>query len=310
MGDAMREMRRDGLVRNRPGAPHPWRGGFTLVELLIVLIVFGLVSAAATRFLLRQSESLARGSEVTNVRQNTRAALHRLSSDIRLVGQGLNFYDLEVPDLIVPNDGSVAVSSYTDSTISLISIPDPSDPAKQLFLDPGVPNNGDAGSASVQLAAGSDLSGLGSGARAILFDPNTGNSQVVTLTGVVGLTLQFARDTLVFSFPPIGATPAKVLKLNEVRFRVNSQGPIPFLERKVNDGPWIRYIEGIDRIRFTYFDSIGSVLQPTTQAQRRAIRRVGISVRGVSLRLTRGTDKRSRLTLQSDVVPRNMLPAP
>lgn len=289
---------------------HQRNSGFTLVEMLISLVVFGILGIVATRFLITQTASMNRTNEVAAAQQNVRAALHRISSDIRLVGHGLNAYNIQVPDMIVPNDGSVSVGTFKDDAVSLISIPDPSDPTNLLALDPGVPNNGDQGSTSVDVTAGSDLTGLAPGERLIFFDPNSGNSQVVTLTQLSGLTLDFTADPLTFDFPAIGLTPTQLLKLNEVRYRLSSSGSVPFIERKINRGPWIRYIEGINRIQFTYFDSAGTQITPTSKAGRRAIRRVEVGVTGSQIRFSKGGERRSFVTLFSSVVPRNMLPTP
>lgn len=282
--------------------------GFTLVELLVGLTLFGLLGVATTKFLVTQGAFLTRDVELLNARQNVRAALRRLSADIKLAGQGLNFYDLQVPDLIVPNDGSGSVNTFSDAAISLISIPNPASPNSRLNLDPGVPGNGAVGSQGVTVAPGSDLEGLTAGVRIILFNPNGGDSQVVALTGITGMTLQFLADTLVFGFPAVGTTPSTVLKLNEVRYRVSGGGQEPYLERRANEGSWVRYVEGIERVQFSYADSGGSPLQPANQAERRAIRLVTISVTGLTLRVGRGGESRVRVTLVSKVVPRNMLP--
>lgn len=285
------------------------RGGYTLVELLIGLVLFGALAGAAVELMIRQTGYMGRSIETTNARQNVRAALDRVSSDIRVVGRGLNLHDIQVPDLIIPNGGTVSVGTFRDDAISLISIPDAS-PSTQVALDPAVPGNGAAGNTSVETAPGANLSGLTAGTRMILFDPNTGNSQVVTLTGVSGRTLTFAADPLVFDFPASTATPAQILKLTEVRFRLGSGAGLPYLERKVSDGPWVRYVEGITGLKFTYIDDTGSTFTPTTQNQRRAIRRVDVTITGAALRLSRGGEKRAQVVLTTSVVPRNMLPAP
>ncbi len=294
-------------MRSRPWAR---AGGFTLIEMIISLALFSAVGLVAVAFMMKQGAALIRSTEVTAAQQGVRAALERIAADIRVVGQGLNFYDVQVPDMIVPNDGSVGVGTFRDNAISLIAIPDPTDPSNQLTLDPTVIGNGDVGNTDIQVTVGSDLTGLAAGERLILFDPNTGNSQVVALTGIAGQVLQFGADPLTYQFSASGSTPSAAIKLNEVRYRARVVGGVQFLERKVNRGAWVRFIEGISRLQFTYFDPNGNVFTPATQAQRRDIRRVSIEVEGIQLRLAAGGERRAHVTLTTSAVPRNMLPAP
>lgn len=295
-------------TRSRPG--HRPAGGFTLIEMLISLVMFSAIGLVAVTFMMKQGAALSRSGEVTAAQQGVRASLERIAADIRVVGQGLNFYDIQVPDMIVPNDGSVSVNTFQSGAISLIAIPDPTDPSNQLTLDPTVPGNGDVGNTSITVTAGSNLTGLGAGERLILFDPNTGNSQVVALTGIAGQVLQFTADPLTYQFSAVGSTPASAIKLNEVRYRVTTSAGLPFLERKVNRGAWVRFIEGINSLQFTYFDPNGNAFTPSTQAQRRDIRRVSVEVDGIQLRLAAGGERRAHVTLTTSAVPRNMLPAP
>jgi len=297
----------------RPLRPRPEQGagrGFTLIEMLISLVMFSAVGLVAVGFMLKQGAALTRSTEVTAAQQGVRASLERIAGDIRVVGQGLNFYDIHVPDMIVPNDGTVSVNTFTDDAISLIAIPDPSDPTNQLTLDPAVAGNGNVGSTSITVTTGSNLTGLAAGERLILFDPNTGNSQVVALTGIAGQVLQFTADPLTYQFSAVGATPAGAIKLNEVRYRVSTVSGMPFLERKVNRGAWVRFIEGISSLEFTYFDANGNTFTPSTQAQRRDIRRISVAVDGVQLRLAAGGERRAHVVLTTSAVPRNLLPAP
>lgn len=296
------------LDRSRP--PPGSGGGFTLIEMLISLVMFSAIGLVAVSFMMKQGAALSRSTEVTAAQQGVRTALERMAADIRVVGQGLNFYDIQVPDMIVPNDGSGSVNTFRNDAISLIAIPDPSDPSNQLTLDPAVPGNGDVGNTSIAVTAASNLTGLAAGERLILFDPNTGNSQVVALTGIAGQVLQFAADPLTYQFSAAGSTPATAIKLNEVRYRVGNSGGMPFLERKVNRGAWVRFIEGINSIQFTYFDSNGSAFTPSTPAQRRDIRRVSVEVDGIQLRMAAGGERRAHVVLTTSAVPRNMLPTP
>jgi len=283
--------------------------GFTLVEMMIALVMFSVIGLAATKFMLDQSRFMSRAAEVSSARQGVRAAADRIAQDIRVVGQGLNFYQIQLPDMIVPNDGSVGVNTFQTNAISLIGIPDPTDPSNQLALASGVVGNGNVGDTQITVDSAANLSGLAVGERLILFDANSGNSQVVTLTGVAGFDLQFIADTLIYQFSSGGATPARAIKLNEVRYRQRTVGGTPFLERKVNRGPWQRFIEGIVLLDFKYFDPAGTQMTTvTTQTQRRSIQRVVLEVEGIQLRLGGGGERRAYVNMRTSAVPRNMVP--
>lgn len=282
--------------------------GFTLVEMLIAIVMFGLLGFIATQFMVRQTQSMSRTTEVAAAQQGVRAAIERIATDIRVVGQGLNFYDLQVPDMIVPNDGTVSVNTFRSNAISLIAIPDPTDPSNQLALSPAVVGNGNVGDTKITVATGASLTGLASGERLILFDPNTGNSQVVAITSISGQEINFTGDPLIYQFSATGTTPSMAIKLNEVRYRIRTVAGVPFLERKINRGAWVRFIEGITDLRFTYYDAGGNVITPNSQAARRAIQRVEVEAEGVQLRLGSPTERRARIKLTTSAVPRNMLP--
>ncbi len=291
------------VLRLGPRAPD----GFTLVEMLIALVMFTAVSVAATTFMLKQGAAANRTNEVAAAQQGARTALDRIASDIRVVGQGLNFYDIQIPDMVVPNDGTVSVNTFQKDAISLLGIPDPADPSNQLALDPGVPGNGTPGDTQITVSNTATMTGLATGERLILFDPNTGNSQVVTLTSLSGFVLHFTGDPLIHAFPGTGTTPAVAMKLNEVRYRTRTLSGVPFLERKVNRAPWQRFVEGITLLSFEYFDAAGNAITPTTKAGRRSIQRVSIEIEAVQLRLGAVDERRARVRLATSAVPRNML---
>lgn len=286
------------------------------MEALVAMAMLGILGTTLLSFLTMQGGTLTEKTAVFQARQDARAGLSRITADIRLSGRGLNRYDIEVPDLIVPNDGSVSVNTFTSDKISVLAVPDPNDPGAVITMDPAIAWNGDVDSSRVVADPAADLSALAAGTRMIFFDPNSGNSQVVSLTGLTADTLFFITDSLDFDFPEAGANPTQLLRLNQVRYRVNTSLSTPFLERQVDNGAWLRYMEGISALTFEYFDDTQNPfmpnpvpMTPTTQVQRRAIRWMRVTITATAIRAT-GDGRQPTVALASIVVPRNMLPGP
>lgn len=64
------------------------RVGTTLVELLVVLTIFGLVGAVIMRVLIRQQRFYSRAAEITSMRGNTREITTLLPTDLRAISSG------------------------------------------------------------------------------------------------------------------------------------------------------------------------------------------------------------------------------
>ncbi len=93
--------------------------GITLVELLIALVVFGLVSAGTYRLFVGQTRAYAVQDQVVEVQQNSRTTMEILLRDLRMAG-----YDsdgpgshIDITSPIVAGDQSITVSyEYDNST--------------------------------------------------------------------------------------------------------------------------------------------------------------------------------------------------
>lgn len=82
--------------------------GMTIVELLVALIVFSVVMAAAMAFLRAQSEAFSLGKQRTAMYQNFRYALNVLEKDLRTAGAGtLN----QQPQLVYAGTNVVAFNA-------------------------------------------------------------------------------------------------------------------------------------------------------------------------------------------------------
>ena len=63
--------------------PHRPRRGVTLVELMVVLVIFGLVGGMIMRVLIRQQRFYSRAAEITTLHGNSREIVTLLPSDLR-----------------------------------------------------------------------------------------------------------------------------------------------------------------------------------------------------------------------------------
>jgi len=105
------------------------RAGFSLAELLIVTVVFGIVVAGALGFLAVQSKAFYRGADKLTALQNLRFSLDRLESDVQTAGTNL------VPGqpwLIYVDDDVIAFNADYATNLA-------NDPGA-VFYDPGAPS--------------------------------------------------------------------------------------------------------------------------------------------------------------------------
>lgn len=100
----------------------------TLVEVLIALILFGIVTTAAFGFLGSQNESFSRGTERMDVLQNLRFAVNLVEQEVRTAG--VNTVE-EQPLLVYAGESVIAFNS--DLTTNL-----PNDPFA-VYYDPDAP---------------------------------------------------------------------------------------------------------------------------------------------------------------------------
>ena len=294
-----------GRSRTAVGAPRRSRRGFTVVELLVAIILFAIVSTGMYNLLFNQNRFFDVEEATNATQQNTRIALRRVANDIMLVGRGINVLNMNNPDVVLPNDGTVSPNVVQTDAITLLSIPD------------GVPNvpfavNAAKGARSITVA--DDTAGVARGLTAgdpvILQDVNQSNSQVVNVTSATDggptVTVNFAAvDSLLVQFP---AATSRLYTMNRISYRLNDDDTArPFLERRLNDGTWDKMVAGIERLSFSYFDSTSTAITPATSTQRRQIRRVRVDVGGRSVRPVDARGTRVRLDLRTDVTPRNLI---
>lgn len=279
--------------------------GFTLMELLVAVLLFAIVSASMLGLFRSQHRFFETEDAANATQQNTRAALKRLANDVLLVGRGINALSLDNPDVIVPNDGTTPPNTYQDDAVTLLSVPDS-------VSEIGFAANAAKSATKVVVVddAGGVAKSVKPGELIIVHDTNLGSSQVLRVTKTTlsggGVELEFAAgDALLAAYP---AASSQMYRLNVVSYRkgVDAAGRT-FLERQIDGGAWQRMVSGIQDLRFTYYDAMGKVVTPNSQATRKQIRQVAVAVEGASASPVGPGGQRVRLEMKTLVVPRNMM---
>ncbi len=279
--------------------------GYTLMELLVAIALFGIISVAMYNLLFAQNRFFDTAEAGTATQQNTRIALKRIANDILLVGRGVNTLSLDNPDVIIPNDGTGSVNSVQSNAVTLVSIPNQVPQVPFALFAP-------RGGKSVTLVkdAGGIAAGLNAGDLIIVHDTNFNSSQMLNVTKrtVTGnqVTVEFAAvDSLLAGYP---RNTSRMYPLNTVSYRLNASDPArPHLERQLNSEPWEKMVPGVEGLTFSYYDAGDALLTPDDQAKRRQIRKVRVQIDGRSVRAVDRTGKRVKISMVTDVTPRNMM---
>ena len=280
-------------------------GGFTLIELLIAVILFSIVSTAAYNLLFTQTRFFDTQDAATTTQQNTRIALKRVANDVLLVGRGVNALSLDNPDVILPNDSSVPANTFQAGAITLLSIPNG---VARIPFAVTIPQK--AKFIMVVNDAKGVARGLKPGALIIVHDTNLNNSQVLYVTAATlagpNVKIDFpAADSLLAGYPK---ATSRMYTLNSLSYRINKTNPKrPFIERQQNTGPWQNMVPAIENMTFTYYDSSGTVIVPTTQALRKEIRKVKVQIDGRSAQPVDRKGTYVRISMSTEVTPRNMM---
>lgn len=105
------------------------RGGFTLAELMISLVIGGIVVAVVLQFVTGQTRTAAAQSAREQVQQNARGALEVVGSDLRgAISAGLLRADAQRLDFMLPRRWGVVCSTAAGNTTTALFPVIPGDP--------------------------------------------------------------------------------------------------------------------------------------------------------------------------------------
>jgi prepilin-type N-terminal cleavage/methylation domain-containing protein len=186
------------------------QGGFTIIELMIVLVISAVVMAAVYAIFITQQKTYAIQSGVTDMQQNARAALMLMVRDLRMAGAGVG--------------SSFSVQDYAGTAITtstIITQGAGSDPDEITVVYANEPDTATFVSAvSSNLVTLTNVSGFSVG-NYISFETVR---DVYLITGIAGTQLTLDRDPpgnlTAVANTTLGQTGARVYLVKAVTYRL------------------------------------------------------------------------------------------
>jgi prepilin-type N-terminal cleavage/methylation domain-containing protein len=328
-------------VTAAPRAPR--RAGFTLPELLTVIVLLGVVVAAIMTVIVRQQRFYRGAADIIELRGNLRQALDVLPAELRGLAPQLD-------DITAMSDSAIAFRTQTGGSVAcrilnsglgsrnLVVLPPqalranngltgwtstPLAGEEVLIADTATAGNGDdtwrryrivAAPTKVAAASAGCLT-AGGFTRTATEEANS--LQITVADSVTGLSVL----NVVSPTTPVGAPVRFVryvryslyLSPTDNKWYLGDSDSLPGQARAAVQpvaGPFQPYAAGrAGGIAFTYYDATGAVITTTDQAARRAVRRIDITARAPSRRAMNmpGFGKGTYVdSLTVSVTPRNL----
>lgn len=239
--------------------------GFTLIELMVVLVIAGLLLGGVYSMLIRQQQSYQTQNQVVEVQQNLRSALILLRYDLRMIGHGLT----EGTAPISAHLDNQAVALGTDaitivSNVGAASVTIPNGPVSSYPLV-----TGSAVSVPVASVAGFptttpysiDLIDFSTGiliANADVTGVTGGSPPTLTLMPCPSVPCPASMNLSLVAGSYIGLTPQTISYQVDLNTTADCQNP-PCLERTVG-GVASVLAEGVEDFQVAYgFDGISGM---------------------------------------------------
>jgi type IV pilus assembly protein PilW len=226
------------------------KGGFTLIELMISLVIFGLLSLAAFSVLVSGQQTAIQNDQTVQVQQNVRLAMDLISRDLRMAGYGNPAANSlgGCANHITATDSAVGPDSISVMTV-----------------------NQQVGTVATDFVTGNILRIRGVNGQA----PSVGNGTVITIEGVFTAKINGAPSVVDsqtsdvtlgktdspatpqgVSAPQVFLLGTPVLSLTCVTYTVNGAASDPPFQLMRNTtaaaGGAVALVDGIESIQFAY----------------------------------------------------------
>jgi len=221
--------------------------GITLVELLVSLAIFGLVTGGLYRTFISQQKVYVVQDQVVDMQQNLRGAVNRMVKEIRMAGLG------NIP-MVLP-------VTFGGKTFNNVINPDSPANGSITIL------SGSTGLSAIAVAAqfGQNqikVSSLTDSLGNPLFDTNyrryisVGGMESHVITSIDGpsntITLS---DTLLYNYP----AGVSVFCIRAITYQIGVENGTPTLQRDDNTGVGSQSLsDSIENLQFAYFDAAGN----------------------------------------------------
>jgi prepilin-type N-terminal cleavage/methylation domain-containing protein len=222
--------------------------GITLVELLISLAIFGLVTGGLYRTFVNQQKVYVVQDQVVDMQQNLRGAVNRMVNEIRMAGLGnipmvlpvtlggKTFNNVINPDS--PANGSITILSGSEG-LSAIAV------AAQF------------GQSQITVSSLTDSLGTP------LFDTN--NRKYISVGGIeshVITSIDNPSNTITLNDPLLYNYPAgaPVFCIRAITYQIVAENGTPTLKRDDNTGAGSQSLsDSIENLQFAHFDANGNL---------------------------------------------------
>jgi hypothetical protein len=225
--------------------------------------------------------------------QNARSVVELLSRELHPAGYGMATMPARIAAVIANEPSLAATFSASALTVRWNALD-----ATSLLGD-------DMPQPSAELKVTS-VAGFAVGSRIMIWDA-TGSYDFLIVTQVQDSS-HLQHNTVAASKAYKVADGTTVEAMTEVTYRwVSSTRQV---QRMENAGPWLVVAENVESFRLRYWGPDGDEIFPATDAQRRAIRRVGVSLGTRTADRDRLTGKFRTYAMETEVVPRNLATLP
>ena len=264
--------------------------GASIIELLIALLIASVVFGGAFAVLVSDSKAYRSQTNISEMRTNARSALDFLSRDIRPAGYGLSNLPSNIAVVIANEPTNLTTFSSTAITTRFNSMD------VWTTLSDSMPMS----SSELKVTT---VAGFVEGMRIMIWD-STGAYDWLVVTQVQDSPDHLQHNTMdtTKAYRPEDGTVIGAIDELSYRYVAATKQ----IERLQSAGTWYVIANNVEFFQIQYWNEDNNEIFPADDATRRAIRKVGVSLRVRTGELDRATKNWRTYSVSTEITPRNM----